>query len=401
MAGLTPLDEALSKVLAGVGPGSETEQCPLQQSLGRILAEDVTSPVPVPAADNSAMDGYALRAADASRLLPVALRIPAGVDPAPLPPDSAARIFTGALVPEGADAVVMQENCEVVDGLLQVRSQVSPGANIRPAGQDITSGATVLERGRRLQPQDLGVLASLGIETIAVTPRLKVAILSTGDELREPGQPLEHPAQLYNSNRYTLWGLLTALGCDVVDGGIIRDDPAATAAALERAAGQADLVVTSGGVSVGEEDYVKDQVEALGELDLWKLAIKPGKPLAFGRIGQTPFFGLPGNPVSVFVTFALVVRPWILKRTGGSRWSPLALPAVADFDVPRSGGRQEYLRVLLANESGQLRASRMANQSSGVLTSLSESEALAVVPAGTTLERGDPVQILLLSELTG
>jgi molybdopterin molybdotransferase len=323
------------------------------------------------------------------------------VNPAPLPPDSAARIFTGAVVPAGADAVVMQEDCELVDGLLQVRTAVTRGDHIRPSGQDIAPGATVLAQGRRLQPQDLGVLASLGIETLAVAPRLKVAILSTGDELREPGQPLEHCAQLYNSNRYTLSGLLTALGCDVVDGGIIPDDPAATAAALQRAAAQSDLVVTSGGVSVGEEDHVKTQVEALGELDLWKLAIKPGKPLAFGRIAQTPFFGLPGNPVSVFVTFVLVVRPWILKRLGASRWRPLALPAVADFDVPRPGGRQEYLRVRLDTDSGQLCASRLVNQSSGVLTSLSESEALAVVPAGTTMKRGDPVQVLLLEALAG
>ncbi len=401
MTTLTPVAQALQQVLDGISGEWASESLPLAQCDGRVLSEAITSPLDVPASDNSAMDGYALRADQATQPLPISQRVAAGQWPEPLAPDSAARIFTGAPVPPGADAVVMQEDCEVRDGLLTINADVSVGDNIRPRGQDIAKGATVLAAGRRLRPQDLGLLASLGLSTAPVAKALRVTVLSTGDELREPGDGLAHGGQLYNSNRYTLGGLLRGLGCEVIDGGIVADDADVTARALRTAAQQSDLVITSGGVSVGEEDHVKHTVESLGALTLWKLAMKPGKPLAFGHLGGTPFFGLPGNPVSVFVTFCLVVRPWILRRLGVADVEPLAVPAVAGFDFPRAGTRQEYLRVTVELENGELVAQRFRTQSSGVLSSLSASNALVIVPPGETFAQGDRVQVILLDELAG
>ncbi len=342
------------------------------------------------------MDGYALRAADAGSPLPVVQRIAAGAVGAALQPGSAARIFTGAPLPAGADAVVMQENCREKEGVLFIDSAIKVGDNVRPRGQDISAGATVLSRGRRLRPQDLGLLASVGQSEVLVYRPLRVAILSTGDELVEPGQPLQGPAQVYNSNRYTLTGLLHGLGMEVLDLGIVPDDPEATARALEQGAAQADCVISSGGVSVGEEDHVKSQVEALGELTLWKLAIKPGKPLAFGAIAETPFIGLPGNPTSVFVTFCLIARPFLLKRQGVQEAAVARLTARAAFEVKRPGSRQDYLRVSLCEEQGELVAQRYSNQSSGVLSSVSHSDALAVVPAQQSVANGDRVQVIPL-----
>ena len=399
MNSLLAVAEALQRVLAHAAPAPPVVELPLIDALGAVLAEDVVSAVDVPGEDNSAMDGYALRVADAGRPLPVSQRIAAGAVGAPLRAGTCARIFTGAAIPPGADAVVMQENCSLEGELVRVTAAPAPGENIRPRGQDIAANTTVLPRGRVLRPQDMGLLASVGRAVVPVYRPLRVAVLSTGDELVEPGAGSLGRGQLYNSNRYTLAGLLRSLGMTFVDAGIVPDDPEATARALASAAATADCVISSGGVSVGEEDHVKAQVQRLGRLDLWRLAIKPGKPLAFGRIGATPFIGLPGNPTSVFVTFCLVARPFLRKLQGISEPDTPPVQARAAFAVHRPGTRQEYLRVTLVAAGQGLEARRFGNQSSGVLSSVSHSNALAVIPPGTTVAEGDSVQVLLLDLL--
>lgn len=400
MNSLTPLAEALESILGGVTPVADTWQLPLLDALGAVLASDVVSGVDVPRDDNSAMDGYALRVADAPGPLPVSQRIAAGVVGEALQPGTAARIFTGAAIPPGADVVAMQEDCEETGGEVRINAALEHGENVRPRGQDIRRGETVLPRGRILRPQDIGLLASIGVAEVPVYRPLRVAVLSTGDELVEPGAAQLEPGQLYNSNRYTLAGLLRTMGLEFIDGGIIPDDPEATAQALAAAAREADCVITSGGVSVGEEDHVKAQVERLGQLDLWKLAIKPGKPLAYGRIGETPFIGLPGNPTSVFVTFCLVARPFLRRLQGVTEAGPTFITARATFATGKPLVRQDYVRVTLDRDERGLVARRFSNQSSGVLSSVSRSDALAVVPAGTMVKEGDELEVLLLDLLT-
>lgn len=399
MSAMLPVAEALQRLLAAARPLSDVVELPLIKALGHVVFQDIVSTINVPESDNSAMDGYALCAADAGVPLRVSQRIPAGTMGTALQPHTAARIFTGAPIPPGADAVVMQENCDEVSGVVTVRGAVSAGSNIRERGQDIRAGSVAVARGRILRPQDLGLLASIGCATVNVVRPLRVALLSTGSELTEPGSGELPVGGVYNSNRYTLAGLLSAMHLECIDCGIVADNPEATAHALSNAAMRSDCVITTGGVSVGEEDHVKHQVERLGRLDLWKLAIKPGKPLAFGSIGDTPFIGLPGNPTSVFVTFCLIARPFLLKMQGAIEESPLHLQARADFAVTRPGDRQEYLRVTLENGVQGLRAVRYANQSSGVLSSVSQSNALAVIPPGTTLAPGDTVEVLPLDFL--
>ena len=400
MAGLSDIEEALSQVLAEPFPNIPSEDCALGEALGRVLAEPVCAGVDVPFDDNSAMDGYALKAAECDRRLRVTQRIAAGSCGTEVVAGTAARIFTGAPVPTGADAVVMQENCELEGDFLRLTQAVRSGENIRRAGQDIPRGTTVFEGGRRLRAEDLGVLASVGRGLVKVRRRLRVAILSTGDELVEPtaGVALK-PGQIFNSNRYTLRGLLRALAVEVLDFGVVPDTAEATRETLREAAMAADCVVSSGGVSVGEEDHVKNQLEQLGQLRLWKLRIKPGKPLAWGRIGDTAFFGLPGNPAAVYVTFSLIVRPWLLQQQGAQAEALLALPARAAFSIDRAGSRQEYLRARLQQVDGELVAHLHENQSSGVLSAVSWANALVVLPPGTTVAPGDGVQALLLDQL--
>jgi molybdopterin molybdotransferase len=395
-----PVADALAMVLSAAKRINETIDVPLLDAHGYVLSHDVLSTVDVPPADNSAMDGYALRASDTEQTLTVSQRIPAGTVGEPLEEDCAARIFTGAVIPAGADAVVMQENCTEVAGVLTVPDPVMTGQNIRCRGQDIESGDAVLARGRILRPQDMGMLASMGCSNAKVYRPLRVAVLSTGDELFEPDSGELPEGGIYNSNRYTLAGLLSNLHMEFIDCGIVIDDADATAQALLHASERADCVITTGGVSVGEEDHVKAQVQRLGRLDLWKLAIKPGKPLAFGSIGETAFIGLPGNPTSVFVTFCLIARPFLQKMQGVTESDSPCFSAIAAFSVSKPGGRQDYLRVVLENTSQGLLAKKFSNQSSGVLRSVSHSNALAVIPPGIVVAEGDTVEIILLDSIS-
>lgn len=395
-------DEAVAQLLAAAKPLSGTETLPIGQALGRILALPVASAINVPAWDNSAMDGYAVRAEDLSGpgvRLPISQCIPAGKAGMPLQPASAARIFTGAPIPTGADTVVIQEVCEQVGDSVLIKELPKAGANVRKAGEDITAGSEILPVGTRLAPQHLGLAASVGVAKVTVFRRLKVALFASGDELVMPGDPLG-PGQIYNSNQFTATGLLQALGCEVIPLGIVEDTLEATCSALAKGAAEADLVVASGGVSVGEEDHVKPAVERLGSLDLWKIAIRPGKPVAFGHIGQTPFIGTPGNPVSLFVTFLLFARPFILKMQGASNPLPIPLTLEADFDWPKPDKRREYARGRVAlGADGKARVQVFPSRSSGVLSSVVWANGLVVIAENLTLKRGDPVQFLPFGEL--
>jgi molybdopterin molybdotransferase len=392
------LDQALEQLLAQAVSVTQTETVATFDALGRVLAEPVISSVVVPPLDNSEMDGYAVRCADLGAVparLPVSQRIQAGQLGQPLMPGTAARIFTGAPIPPGADAVVPQEATQLQGDQVLVLEQPKARQWIRPAGMDIGSGARVLDRGTRLRPPHLGLAASVGLARLPVYRRLRVGVLFTGDELVMPGETL--PAgRIYNSNRFLLSALLKSLGCEVIDWGIVPDQLEPTRAALVQAAASTDLVISCGGVSVGEADYVRTAVQAEGAIDLWQIAIKPGKPLAFGHVRGVPFMGLPGNPVSVLVTFAMLGRPFVLKRQGAGELRPRAIPMRADFEIERQGPRREFLRVRI-NERGGLDA--FAIQNSAVLTSAAWGDGLADVAAGRHVARGSEVPYLPFSEL--
>ncbi|MBU1689477.1 MAG: molybdopterin molybdotransferase MoeA [Gammaproteobacteria bacterium] len=395
-------DDALSFLLARSRPSTKTEKIATADALGRVLAERLTSTVNVPPLDNSAMDGYAVRIADiinASTRLRVTQRIPAGTVGKPLEAGQAARIFTGAPVPAGCDAVVMQEYCGAEGDTVTISKYPKIGENIRRSGEDIAAGAEILPAGIRLRPQEMGLAASVGIATLPVYCKLKVATFFTGDEIVMPGETLK-PGQIYNSNRFVLTGLLQAMGCEVVDLGIVPDGFDATVKALKIAAAGADLIITSGGVSVGEEDHVKAAVETVGKLDLWKIAIKPGKPLAFGDVEKIPFIGLPGNPVSAFVTFFLFVRPFILRSQGITTSAPQAFSLKADFDWLKPDKRREFLRARLHTaENGEVAVQLYPHQGSGVLTSTVWADGFVEVPEGMPIHRGETVRFLPFSGL--
>lgn len=403
---LQTMEDALDLLLAQARPVKDIEVVPTMAGLGRVLAEPVVSAIDVPGWDNSAMDGFAVRVADVAAndgRLQVAQRIPAGVAGRPLEPGTAARIFTGAPVPEGADSVVIQEVCETEGDQVRVPPNIKPGANIRRAGEDIAAGSEVIGAGTKLAAQHLGLAASVGAAKLRIRRRLRVAVFSSGNELVMPGDTLG-PGQIYNSNRFTLCGLLEELGCEVLDLGIVQDTLEATMDALAGAAASADLILASGGVSVGDEDHVKPAVERLGSLDLWKIAIRPGKPLAFGHIGpaRTPFIGSPGNPVSLFITICLFARPFILRMQGiAGSVQPRALTAKAGFDWPRPDKRREFQRARLEpDENGVPRVHVYSSRSSGVLSSVAWANGLAIIPEGRALTRGDPIEFIPFSELT-
>jgi molybdopterin molybdotransferase len=404
MAPLLTLDEALERLLGAVAPlpAATHETVSTFDALGRVLQQDVRSALDVPPQDNTSMDGYAMRAADvpaAGTLLPVSQRIPAGVVGEPLQPGTAARIFTGAQVPPGADAVVMQEQCEAVELSVRINTVPVSGQWIRRRGEDVQAGATVLPSGARLTPQALGLAATVGAATLQVARRPRVALFSTGDELAMPGEPLK-PGAIYNSNRFTLRAAIQALGCDCTDLGIVPDRLDATRDALRRAAQGHDLIVTSGGVSVGEEDHLRPAVQAEGRIELWQIAIKPGKPLAFGAVNRPDgsaahIIGLPGNPVSSFITFLLMVRPVLLRLQGATALSPVRVKQRADFDWPKPDKRREFLRVR-RNAAGGL--DLFPNQSSGVLTSAVWGDGVVDTPSGEPIARGDLVDFLSFAE---
>ena len=416
---LRSLDDALAELLSYAHPPLGSETIPTFDADGRVLAADAVSALHVPSHDNSAMDGYAMRASDVpsgGTVLRVSQRIPAGSNGTALEAGTAARIFTGAPLPPGADAVVMQEETMSLDDGARVRFNAVPGAgqNVRRAGEDVTRGAPVVLQGDRLTPAACGLVASIGMATLDVSRRPRVALFSTGDELVMPGSVAPEamrPGAIYNSNRFFLRALLARLGCEVTDLGIVPDRLDDTVAALRDAAVAHDLVLTSGGVSVGEEDHVRAAVQSLGQLQLWQLAIKPGKPFAYGKLARPDakghaddgpraefchFIGLPGNPVSSFVTFLVLVRPFLLKLQGATRLAPEPVPLPAHFNLPRADRRREFLRVRRNAEGG---LGLFPNQSSGVLTSVVWGDGLLDNAAGRTIAWGDSVPFISFTDL--
>jgi molybdopterin molybdotransferase len=395
--GLMPVEDALRRLLdlAAAAPIEACETVALADADGRVLAEPLVAGLDLPPWDNSAMDGYALRLSDwQGEPLVVSQRILAGSAPQPLQPGTCARIFTGAPLPEGAELVEMQENAEVLaDGRVRFREPLRAAQNVRARGQETRTGETVLPAGTRLGPIEMGLCASLGAAELVVRRRPVVAVISTGDELVPPGQPLG-PGQIYNSNRSLLIAWLKRLGCAVLDAGILADDLALTRKALGEL-GQVDLILSTGGVSVGEADFLGVALREEGELALWKLAIKPGKPLTFGHFRGVPVIGLPGNPASTLVTFGLLTRPYLLRRLGVEEVEPLGFTVPAGFTWKKPGNRREYLRARLENG----RAVIYPNQSSGVLRSAAWADGLVEVLEGTTLAEGDTLRFIPLSEL--
>jgi molybdopterin molybdotransferase len=392
--GLLSVDEALAQMLAGARPVGDIEEVATLEATGRVLARAQRSSMNVPPMDNSAMDGYAVRLADGLKLK-VAQKIMAGSVGRPLEPGTAARIFTGAPIPPGADAVVMQEHAGVAGGEVTLQKAPQRGEWIRRVGSDIRAGAEILAAGKRLEPQDTGLAASVGIGKLAVFRRVRLGLFFTGDELVMPGEPLA-PGRIYNSNRFTLRGLAQTYGCMMKDYGIVPDSLAATREVLRRAAAECDIVVTSGGVSVGEADYVKPAVEAEGKLLMWRIAMKPGRPLAFGTLGRSVFIGLPGNPVSSFVTFLIFVRPFLMRTQGISSVEAKGVAARADFEWPEPDARREFLRVKWNAQGG---LDLYPTQDSAVLTSTAWADGLVDNPAGQAIRKGETVRFVPYSEL--
>ncbi|HKJ70998.1 MAG TPA: gephyrin-like molybdotransferase Glp [Gammaproteobacteria bacterium] len=394
------LEDARARVVDAIRPTPDGEVVAVAEAAGRYLAEGPVARVGSPAFDNSAMDGFALRAGDLGEgggELPVAFTVAAGDDPAPLPAGACARIMTGAPVPPGADAVVMQEKVEAAGDRARFDRRPPPGDNIRRAGEDVTPGAELAAAGERVSPALISVLATAGVAEVRVRRRPRVLVLATGSELRDPGQPLG-PGQIHDSNRAALAAALRELGAEVHDGGCVPDDPEALRAAFDKAAGF-DLVVTSGGVSVGEFDQVRQVLEERGEIGFWKAAVKPGKPFAFGRLGNAWFFGVPGNPVSALVTFDQFVRPAVIRWMGG-RHAPIRIPAVAGADFQREAtSRTEFLRARLHAEDGRLLATPLTRQGSGMIGGLSRAHGFIVVAAGSHgFGAGEPVTVEPTSE---
>ena len=394
MSGLSPVEETIRRLLTKVSTRSQTEVRGLDVALGLYLSDKVVSSFDVPTADNSAMDGYAINLSSVKKnaWLEVSDRVTAGSVARGIQIGTAVRIFTGAPIPAGADTVVMQENCEANKNRVRILELPELGANVRKQGEDVQSGSAVASMGDRLTPQLLGLIASIGCGEVSVFSPLRVAIMSTGDELVEPGSRLAD-GQIFNSNRYTLGGLIRSLGMEVLDLGIVRDTLEATEEGLRQAAQNADIIITTGGVSVGEEDHVKSTVERLGHLELWKVAIKPGKPLAFGEVLGKPFFGLPGNPASTYVAFVILTKPYLLAMQGASivRSSCLYIPAGFSF---KGGSRREYLRVRIKETvKGALSLDKYINQGSGVMTSIAWADGLAEIEIGQQVGVGDILRV--------
>jgi len=399
---LLPYDDALVQLTESIAPLASVIDVGLLQARGNVLARSIDAGIDVPGCAMSSMDGYAFNTADLSEdgvtSLPLSQRIAAGDAEATLAPGTAARIFTGAPIPAGADAVIMQEQVETGEGVIRFEQRPNSGQNVRPRGNDIKSGTRILRKGSRLRAQDLGLAASVGLQSLPVYAPVRVGIFFTGDELVEPGEELAS-GKIYDSNRYTLHGLLESMGCEIVDLGLVGDTLEATREAMLRASTRADLVVTSGGVSVGEEDHVRIAIEQLGELRLWRLGIKPGKPLAYGQINDTAFIGLPGNPVSVFATFCLFVSPVIQVMQGRNWHKPISLPVRAGFDWPKPDSRREFLRArLVRGDDGETVAQIFPNQDSGVLTSTVWADGFVEIPENETVRAGDRVSYLSFTQ---
>ena len=399
------VDEAVGIIAARVTAVREVETVTLVDADGRVLAHDVPAPLPLPPFTNAAVDGYAVSSRDLpqreQRAFTVAGRVQAGAPAGgPVEPGQAMRIFTGAPMPDGADTVFMQEDVRVEDGKVVLPPGLKPGANVRAAGEDISAGHVALRAGQRLRPQDVALAAAFGLTHLEVNRRIRVAVFSTGDELVSPGE-YRAATQLFDSNRFMLMAMLARLGCTVSDLGILRDERGALARALQNAAGSHDLVLTTGGVSTGEEDHVKASVESVGKLVLWRMAIKPGRPVAMGIIGGTPFIGLPGNPVASFVTFAYVVRPTILALSGARQQPLIPMPVRADFTYSKKIARREYVRVTLRKAAdGALEALKFPREGAGLLTSLVDTDGLVELGEHITgVEPGQTVGFLSYASL--
>ncbi len=394
-----PADVALRMIINALQPVTETEQVKIRDALGCILAEKIVSPINVPSGTNSAMDGYAIHgtdipAAGTRELKLVGTSFAGKPCAAPVNTGECVRIMTGAIMPEGTDTVLMQEHVQRKDHSIMIDNSTKPGANVRKAGEDIATGDTILGTGTELTPADIGLIASLGIAEVSVTRRLRVAFFSTGDELRSIGEPLEN-GQIYDSNRYTLHGMLSRLGVQIIDMGVIRDNQAKLEAGFAKAAEKADVLITSGGVSVGEADYVKEILQKVGSVNFWKVAMKPGRPLAFGKIKNTWFFGLPGNPVSVMVTFYQFVQPALRHLMGAHEIETLTYKVLCKSKLKKRPGRIEYQRGILSrDESGQLTVRKTGEQGSGILRSMAQANCFIILPMESgNVEPGTMVDI--------